>query len=350
MKLLGWLLFPFSLLYTWMMRVRNSQYDSGRRPITNFDRVVISVGNLSVGGTGKTPVIEYLIHLLRKDYHLATISRGYGRRTTGFRLVEEKDDARSVGDEPLQFYRKYGDQVAVAVGEERILAIPFVLLERPEVNIFLLDDAFQHRKVGRDLNIMLSDYSRPFYKDYVLPTGRLREQRSGAGRADCIIITKCPSITQEEKEEITAQIKVYNSFAPIYFSNIDYGDSEPVFSNENRSISENVILLTALANASVFKEYIQSKYELVHHFDFNDHHQFSRSDLDRMLKKVNSLGISVSILTSEKDMVRLLKLGDHDLFKSCSTFYMPIEFKIDREEHFREIVMNAVQTKKAELN
>ena len=217
MKLFSWLLFPFSLLYSSIMHFRNYQFDNGTRKTTNFDRVVISVGNLSMGGTGKTPFIEYLIKLLKANHNIATVSRGYGRKTNGFRIANDKDDTKSIGDEPLQLFKKYKRDIIVSVGEERILAIPSVLLEFPETDVFLLDDAFQHRKVGRDFNILLSDYHKPFYEDHVLPMGRLREGRPGANRADCILVTKCPELNDSEKLEIKNQISVYAPKAPVFF-------------------------------------------------------------------------------------------------------------------------------------
>ena len=202
MKFIRTIFFPFSILYAWFMSVRNKQFNTGQRTQTQFDRVVISVGNLSMGGTGKTPMIELLIRMLKNEYQVATISRGYGRKTRGFRRANTDDTASTIGDEPFQFFKKFGNEIAVSVCEERILAIPSLLLDDDSLEVFLLDDAFQHRQAGRDLDIMLTDYNHPFYKDYVLPTGNLREPRKGAGRADMIVVTKCPAdLKSAEKEE-----------------------------------------------------------------------------------------------------------------------------------------------------
>ena len=224
---LRWLLFPLSALYGWMMRVRNRQFDSGSRAVVEFIPTIISVGNLSMGGTGKTPMIEYLIRLLKDRVKLATISRGYGRKTKGFIMASEKETARTIGDEPLQFYRKFKDEVFVTVCEERILAVPEVLSEHEEVSLFLLDDAYQHRKIGRDLNILLTTFEEPFFRDHVVPLGRLREERAGASRADLIVVTKCPEgIGDTEKQWFTREVKNYAGDKPVFFSRVSYGQPE----------------------------------------------------------------------------------------------------------------------------
>ena len=200
MKLLRWLFFPVSILYGLAMRFRNHLYDIGKKPQVEFDRVVISVGNLSMGGTGKTPMVEYLIRLLKADYKLATLSRGYRRKTRGYRMANAEDNAITIGDEPFQYYRKFGNEISVCVGEERVIAIPSAIMENEDIELFLLDDAYQHRKVARDFNILLSDYNQPFYTDYILPTGDLREPRKGAKRADCVIVTKCPDALKRARK------------------------------------------------------------------------------------------------------------------------------------------------------
>ena len=346
MKPLRWLMFPFSLFYGWITSVRNSQFDSGRRPTTSFDRFVISVGNLSVGGTGKTPMIEYLIRMLKDDFKLATLSRGYGRSTSGFRLASDQDDAKTIGDEPMQFYQKFGKDVLVTVGEERILAIPSLLLDHPEAEVFLLDDAYQHRKAGRDINILLTSYGEPFFDDHVLPMGWLRERRSGANRADCIIVTKCPELTDSDRTGIENNIMEYSGEVPVYFSRITYMDPEPVFKKEKLSPKTEVILLTGLADPKKLLEHVSESYQVKKHLAFKDHHNFSESDLDKVLKEVNDLGGSMSLLTSEKDMVRLLKFRDHPLFQKVVPFYIPIQFELDKGEEFESWVRKRIEESK----
>ena len=238
------------------MSVRNKQFNTGQRTQTQFDRVVISVGNLSMGGTGKTPMIELLIRMLKNEYQVATISRGYGRKTRGFRRANTDDTASTIGDEPFQFFKKFGNEIAVSVCEERILAIPSLLLDDDSLEVFLLDDAFQHRQAGRDLDIMLTDYNHPFYKDYVLPTGNLREPRKGAGRADMIVVTKCPAdLKSAEKEEVVQSIRAYNAKADIFFSHIGYLPVVSVF--EPSKPMQEIALLTGVAKAQPIADYLE---------------------------------------------------------------------------------------------
>lgn len=340
MKFIRALFFPFSILYGWLMQIRNRQFDNGQRTQTTFDRTVISVGNLSTGGTGKTPMIEFLIRRLKGNNELATISRGYGRQTKGFRIAADHDDAKSIGDEPLQFYRKFGQEIIVSVCEERILAIPSILMEKENVEVFLLDDAYQHRKVARDYNIMLSDFGHPFYDDYVLPTGNLRESRTGANRADAIVVTKCPPLSAPEKEKETARIKVYNDIAPIYFSHIDYLPIQSVFGND--VASKEVVLLTGVAKAQPIADHLAKSHAVVKHLEYADHYNFRASDLDEVLKKMRVLGAD-SLVTTEKDMVRLLPFKSHPIFEKVNLFYLPIAFKMDKEEEFLSGIMKVIQ-------
>lgn len=340
MKFIRALFFPFSILYGWLMLVRNRQFDNGQRRQTSFDRVVISVGNLSTGGTGKTPMIEFLVNKLKDQYKLATISRGYGRRTKGFRLASDADNAKSIGDEPLQFYRKFGQDVLVSVCEERILAIPSILMEKDDVEVFLLDDAYQHRKVARDYNIMLSDYHHPFYKDFVLPTGNLREPRRGAQRADAIVITKCPDLSEQEKRKVIAAVKAYNDSAPIYFSQIAYKKIAPVFGVYK--IPQEIALLTGVAKAQPIADHLSNSYRVLKHLEYADHYNFRSGDLDEIEKALKKIETK-ALVTTEKDMVRLLPFKSHSLFKAVDLFYLPIEFKIDREDDFLSGLMKVIE-------
>jgi len=322
------------------MLARNRQFDNGQRTQTEFDRVIISVGNLSTGGTGKTPMIEFLISKLKEPYKLATVSRGYGRRTKGFRLANDADDAKSIGDEPLQFYRKFGKEVAVSVCEERILAIPSILMEKEDIEIFLLDDAYQHRKVARDYNILLSDYHHPFYKDFVLPTGNLREPRSGARRADAIIITKCPNLSEQQKAQVVSAVSVYNKSAPVYFSQIAYQQVAPVFGNAK--LPQEIALLTGVAKAQPIADHLSNSHRVLKHLEYADHYNFRSGDLDDMLKALEKIETK-ALVTTEKDMVRLLPFKSHPLFQKIDLFYLPIEFKLDREDDFLSGLMKVIR-------
>ncbi|NJL11929.1 MAG: tetraacyldisaccharide 4'-kinase [Microscillaceae bacterium] len=225
MKLL-WrmLMYPLTFLYCTITSIRNYLYDRGYWKSFSFDLPVISVGNLTVGGTGKTPHIEYLIRFLQAQYELSTLSRGYGRKSRGFRLAQPHDNAQSLGDEPFQLYQKFGTRIGVAVGEDRVAAIPHLLQERPQTQIVLLDDAFQHRPIAPQLNILLTDYGRLFYQDFPFPSGRLRESRRGARRADVIIVSKCSaSLSEAEKTRIQENIGAYaRKDVPVFFTTIAY--------------------------------------------------------------------------------------------------------------------------------
>ncbi len=322
------------------MQIRNRQFDNGQRTQTEFDRIVISVGNLSMGGTGKTPMIEFLIKNLKEHHQLATVSRGYGRQTRGFRRANDEDSARSIGDEPFQFYRKFGHEISVTVCEERVLAIPSLLLEKEDVEVFLLDDAYQHRKVARDFNVLLSDYAHPFYNDYVLPTGNLREPRIGAKRADAIVITKCPELTEAEKSEVVESVKIYNETAPVYFSRIDYQEIEPVLAKGE--VANKVVLLSGIAKAQPIVDHLSKAHVVVKHLAYTDHYNFRSSDLDDIAKTLNELDTN-TLITTEKDIVRLLPFKTHPIFEKVDLFYLPIAVSIDKEGEFLASIMKVIQ-------
>lgn len=202
---------PFSILYKWGMQLRNHLYDIEHKAVFRFDTKVISVGNLSMGGTGKTPFVEYILrYLIDKGYSnkVATLSRGYGRKSKGFRIATDEDSPKTIGDEPFQMYQKFKNEAVISVGEDRVLAIPSLLYEHPDNEIIVLDDAFQHRSVKPNFSVLLTDYNTLFYNDYVLPSGTLRESRKGAKRADVVVVTKCPvKLGKAEQEIIKQRIK-----------------------------------------------------------------------------------------------------------------------------------------------
>ncbi|WP_323756162.1 tetraacyldisaccharide 4'-kinase [Roseivirga sp.] len=349
MKLLRWILFPVSVLYGSLMSFRNHLYNIGKKPQVEFDRTIISVGNLSMGGTGKTPMVEYLIRLLQNNYRLATLSRGYGRKTSGYRMATDTDTAETIGDEPCQYFRKFGTNISVCVGEERILAIPSAIMEKEDIDVFLLDDAYQHRKVARDFNILLSDFNHPFYEDYILPTGELRESRRGAKRADCVIITKSPeAIDEQERREIKANVKLYLGEKPVFFSHIEYDFPELVFEHKTTSLQykDNIVLITGIADNNVFRSEMSSKYNVQKEFIFEDHHNFTSKDIDGIEGYLAQQKTDLPIVTTEKDMVRLLSLADHSLFKKTAVFYIPIRFVLEEEEKFTSRLFNVLEQKK----
>lgn len=317
-----YLLLPLAGLYNVITRIRNHLYDIGHKKSFQFDTVVISVGNLNVGGSGKTPMIEYLIRLLHPHYKLAMLSRGYGRKTIGFRIATAQDNAGTVGDEPFQIYRKFGKEVVVAVGEERALAIPTILQEHPEVQLILLDDAFQHRAVVPQFSILVTDYSNPFYKDFVLPLGRLREARSGAARADVVVVTKCPGLTDAVEQNIKTKVTSIVGTKPIFFMQQAYRDPEPI--GNTAIISNTVILVSGIANSSSLEQHVASRFKVIRHFRFADHHRYTPHDLEVITQFAHDQH-GVSMITTEKDMVKLIEEPLRNLLEANRWFYIPLQ-------------------------
>lgn len=342
MILLRIVAFPFAVLYGIITGFRNRLYDRGLKPVATFEVPVIGVGNLVMGGTGKTPLIEHLVRLLRPSYHVATLSRGYGRDTKGFRLAAPGDTARTLGDEPFQFYRKFGQDVTVAVGEERALAIPSILQEREETNVILLDDAFQHRRVKPALNVLLTDFHRPFYSDLIVPAGRLRESRRGARRADVIIVTKCPAdLSDEHMMEVERAIRVYAD-RPVFFTRIHYGNPVSFGSGAAADVKD-VVLVTGIANAKPLQDYLATAFRVHDHISFSDHHAYTRADVERF-RKVVEKHPGHCLLTTEKDMVKLAAESFRDIVQHLPIFYVPIEVEFVKSgEDFDAIVLNTVR-------
>ena len=340
MKLIQILLFPFSVVYHLITGARNRLYDQGLKPVARFEIPVISVGNLAVGGTGKTPMIEHLIRLLNPVYQVATLSRGYGRRTKGIRIAGDKDDASTLGDEPFQFHRKFRDKVSVAVGEERALAIPYLIDEKPDTQVILLDDAFQHRSVQPSFQILLTDYSRLFHRDLLLPAGRLRESKHGAERADVVVVTKCPRvISEEEMIAIETGIKVYAS-RPVFFSTLRYNAMVPV--GEAGEPRDSVVLVTGIANARSLHQHIRGNFRIVRHFDFPDHHIYSTAEVSKIAEVADKH--RAMVITTEKDAAKLGSSAFGAFVDKTPFFYLPVEIEfVKNGKDFDEMVLNAVK-------
>jgi len=339
------ILFPFAVLYDLITRIRNYAYDRALKPAVRFDVPVISIGNLAVGGTGKTPMTEHLIRTFQPREIVATLSRGYGRKTKGFRLATAQDNAETIGDEPYQLFLKFGSTVTVAVGEDRAFAIPNILQEKEEApTVILLDDAFQHRRVVPRFSILLTDFKKPFYDDYVLPAGRLRESARGARRADAIVITKCPTdLSEETMIEMEHQIRRYAD-KPVFFTKIHYGDVLPFAGGVGKTIGPDIILITGIANAAPLKQYIQQQYQLIEHLDRPDHHAYNQSDFEELANLVEKHP-RASVVTTEKDMVKLKSPSFSRWSNELPFFYLPIETEfIKNGEDFDAMVLNAIRT------
>lgn len=343
MNVLKLLLYPFAAMYNGVMRIRNHLYDSGQKPTFSFDTAVISVGNLNVGGSGKTPMVEYLIQLLGNRFPTVTLSRGYRRETTGYRIAGSQDTAKSIGDEPFQMYRKFGDVVHVAVGEDRVFAIPNILHEFPDTRVLLLDDALQQRSIHPSLSILLTAADRPFYSDFVLPFGRLRESRSGAGRADVVVVTKCDEgMPDSEQEKMIARIRRYAGEKPVFFSRISYGEVAAL--HPGSTFMNRVVLVTGIANAGSIESYCASRFTLIRHFRFGDHHKYTHGDLEEMDRFLGSQAEEVVVLTTEKDLAKL----DCPEFESFTSrwkfFYLPIKQVFLKDgSKFDAMVLDAIQ-------
>jgi tetraacyldisaccharide 4'-kinase len=340
MKLVRLLLFPFSILYGFGVILRNLAYDFGIFKSHKFELPVISVGNLSVGGSGKSPMTEYLVRLLKDKYKIATLSRGYGRKTSGFLYVDTNSLSSESGDEPLQFKRKFRD-ITVAVCENRAEGI--LRLEQDH-ELIILDDAFQHRAVKPGLNILLFEYSTLFKQQWLLPTGNLREPLWAINRADIVVVSKCPEIMDSEQQN-AIRGKFRND--KLFFSFLKYGNLKSV--NENapdrslNSINQNskIILLTGIADASpLLVELASFGPELIHH-QYPDHHQFSDKNIAKLVNEFNELiGDDNLIITTEKDAQRLRVAGIIEQLKDLAIYYLPVEaaFKDPEVTRFNNLI------------
>ena len=340
------LLFPFSLLYGLIIIIRNFLFNHNIIKSTSFNLPLISVGNLSIGGTGKSPMVEYLIHLLKDKYYVATLSRGYKRKTKGYVLAEKGTTALEIGDEPMQFHNKFPD-VSVAVGEERIVAIPQLLQDRPETNVIILDDAFQHRSIRPGLNILLTDCGDLFTRDFFLPTGDLRDQRASYKRADVIIVTKCPpAITNEEREKIISEIRPLAK-QKVFFTTISYKHPYHIITKEERiiSLADEILLVCGIANPKPLKNYLVQQSKTYYQLSFSDHHIYSIDDLKEIKARFDQVQATDKIIvTTEKDAVRLMKFNK-ELY-DLPVYVLPVEhtFLFGEGIQFDGIVNNFIET------
>lgn len=334
MNLLRKILFPFAVLYGIITSIRNFLFDKGVLKSTSFDIPIIAVGNLSVGGTGKTPQIEYLIRLLSNKYQVATLSRGYKRQSEGFVLADETSNAVILGDEPFQFFQKFKN-IQVAVDVNRTNGIQQLLSQPQKPEIILLDDAFQHRKVKAGFYILLTSYGDLYADDWMLPTGNLRESRGGAKRANIIIVTKCPaSLEESEQENIRRKLKLEAS-QQLYFTYIDYDDC--VYSQTEKIAIEEIkneqkLILAGIAKPAPFFKFLKSNDDEC--LTFPDHHHFTEADITTIANKAKEY----KIITTEKDYVRL-----KDTNIAPQLYYLPIKSSfINYQNNFDTTILNYV--------
>ena len=341
MNLLRFLLFPFALIYLGITSTRNLFYKLGIFKTFVIPKKSISVGNLSVGGTGKTPHVSYLAEWLSETIETAILSRGYGRKTTGFLWVKPNSKASEVGDEPLFYSTQFQEKVHIAVCEKRADGVRKIQETFPKNELIILDDAFQHRAVKAGLNILINDFSKPFSHDYLMPVGTLRESRSGKNRADIIIVSKTPNnCTELAKNKITQSLN-FNSEL-IFFSHISYAAMIP-FGKKIDTIKK-VILVTGIANPKPLLKHI-SKYYEVEVIKFGDHHAFSKVDIQRIHQKFDTFAHEETIiLTTEKDYMRLKDYSSEWNLQNYPWYFQPITVKIDNEEKFKNLINQYVNT------
>jgi len=340
------LLFPIAIIYWFIIFIRNKLYDKRVLSSATFGLPLICVGNLSVGGTGKSPMVEFLVRNLKDHFKVATLSRGYKRKTKGYALANERSDALEIGDEPMQFKLKFPD-VPVAVGEERLDAISQLLHDKPDVQSIILDDAFQHRVIKAGMNILLTDHSNLFTRDFYLPTGDLRDLKSSYKRAEIIIVTKCdPFLNEKEKQKIIEEIRPLDR-QHIFFTANQYPSPYHII-RHYETISflpgMEILLVTGIANPQPLKDLLMDHTESYYMLHYPDHHIFTIDDWKDIKKRFDKIESEKKIiLTTEKDAVRLAKFGEQ--LNNIPLYVIPLEhqFLFEGKEKFLLLIKNYIK-------
>jgi tetraacyldisaccharide 4'-kinase len=347
------LFYRVSLLYGLITGIRNFLYDAGILPSVEFPFPVICVGNITVGGTGKTPHTEYIAGLLRENFKVATLSRGYKRKTRDFRIASSSALINEIGDEPMQIFRNFPD-VLVTVDRNRVQGVSRILQEYPGTEVIILDDGFQHRRITPGFSILLSDFDRLFFRDHMLPYGNLRESKGNMRRADIILITKSPeNISPIQRRLIVKEINK-SPYQNLYFTTFRYKPPVPVFENcpegTQNDFSEctgcGIVLITGIANPQPLKEYLQKSYSEIIHLPFSDHHSFNEKDLLSFSSAYNSLmSANRYLFTTEKDAVRLREFTNIAEPIRSAFFFIPIgiHFLNEDKDVFDNLIINYVR-------
>ena len=329
MNRVKFLLFPLSLIYLIVTNIRNLFYDFKIFKSNSFDTPIIGIGNISVGGTGKTPFVEYLIKKYSKTFNMVLISRGYKRSSKGFQKATSKSSPNSIGDEPFQIFNKFKN-IKVAVDKNRVNAVSKILAEYPKTDLVLLDDSFQHRKINSKLNILLTTYSNPFFNDFILPVGSLRESKTSFKRADIIVVTKSPERLDKVKLK-TIQHKVnLQSHQKLFFTKISYNNNlkGDCINNFSSIKNQKVFLVTGIANSSSFINFFKKNKIDFDHFSFSDHHNYNQDEINQIESSGNNL-----IITTEKDYQKIQFLERKNKWS-----YLEIEIKfLENEDEFDTI-------------
>lgn len=330
------LVFPFSILIDLLTRFRNHIYDSGFLKSFEFETNLIAIGNLSMGGSGKTPLTMYLIEFLKaQGMKVSTLSRGYRRKSRGFLVADGRLNATQLGDEPFQYVLRYGEEVGVAVGEDRVLSIPDLLYSKPETQVILLDDAFQQRALKVSLSILLTRFDQPFWNDFVVPAGSLREKRAEAGRADVIVVTGCPkTLSESQQVKLRSEASEYSK-AQVFFTWTEFQEPIPFFGVGMKS---KVIGISGIAYAKPFEDYLNRNYPVKLTYRFGDHHPYSEADVQGIMKELDA---ETTLIVTEKDYV---KLREFQQLSEYSCFYLPIRTRFLRDEaFFQSIILHCVK-------
>lgn len=346
-------LWPLSLVFRLVTDIRNLMYDKGIIKSVRFNIPIISIGNITVGGTGKTPHTEYISDLLCKDFRVAVLSRGYNRKTRGFIEVKSSFTTNETGDEPLQIARKFPD-VLVAVDEERVNGVKTILETHPETGVIILDDAFQHRRIKAGLSILLVDFNRLISRDHLLPYGRLREKWRNARRANLILVTKSPDgMSDTEMDKLKKELEI-SSRQYIFFTSTAYQDPIPVFENYNTEYhlseadrkQQGAVLVTGIARPKPFKLYLEKFFEEIIHLVFPDHHHFNNDDLLKIDRGMEKLKTRFKvILTTSKDAVRLRDFINISPALKKSLYHIPVGvvFLKNGKQEFDNLIINYVR-------
>ena len=342
------LLLPISFLYHLVLCIRHKLYDWHILRSTRFDAPVICVGNLSLGGTGKTPHTEYLIRMLSPDYRVAILSRGYGRQTTGFVRADTSCSAADIGDEPMQYFSKFND-LQIAVDEDRAKGVRMLMALRTPPQVILLDDAFQHRKIVAGLNLLLTEYDHPYCDDFLIPAGTLRDIRQAARRADIIVVSKCPAdISEEERAAITRRLKPTKR-QKVYFSYLEYEPLRPLNDRAkafDMSRITSALVFSGIAHPKPLTDELELRYGYVETITFADHHDYDEADIRRIkdaYKALDDANQNKIIVTTEKDAARLAKSAYLCQFESVPLFAAPVHVCFLEEDKFNEDIKNYVR-------
>ena len=342
------LLAPLSWLYAIVLYIRHWLYDSGIVGSESFSVPTICIGNLSFGGTGKTPHTEYLIRLLRDKFNVAVLSRGYGRKTTGFVLAKENTTYEQIGDEPLLYHKKY-DNITVAVDEDRPGGVTRLMRLEKTPDVVLLDDAYQHRRIKPGMNILLTEYYNIYKKDMLVPAGNLRDVKGAAKRADIIIVTKSPRVLLPYDKRDVIDVLNAKPYQKVFFTYIDFQGLKPINNLAMETQPQNIksiYLFCGIANPYPLEDHLKRKYNTLITNYFGDHHSFSDADIDAIIDGYNSvIGKSKIVVTTEKDLMRLTKDSYLSRFENVPLFTIPIEvhFNDEKEEEiFKNLILDYV--------